>query len=228
MDHTDATRLMATEQYLLNELTPEVRDEFEEHLFGCPQCALDLRSGATFVQQVKIVLPEFERQVVVAAAASTPRPQSRPFGWMLPAFSMATALLLIVLGYQNFVTTPKLQREAALANVPQILPSVSLVSARDTSVPEITAQHNGAALVFLDVPAEHVFPSYVAELYNPASKLQWSLPISGAAAKDTVSIQIPSSPSGSGLYTLVLSGIETNPERRTEIRQYKFQLKYEN
>ncbi|HEY1800937.1 MAG TPA: zf-HC2 domain-containing protein [Terriglobales bacterium] len=226
MDHTDATRLMATDQYLLHELAPEVRDEFEEHLFGCPECALDLRSGAAFVQQVKIVLPEFEGHV--AAAAPAPRRQSRPFGWMLPAFSMATALLLIVLGYQNFVTTPKLQREVALANVPQVLPSVSLVSARDTSVPEITAQHNGAALIFLDIPAEHVFPSYVAELHDQAGKLQWSLPIAGGAAKDTVSIQIPSSPSGSGLYTLVLSGIETNPERRTEIRQYKFQLKYEN
>jgi hypothetical protein len=218
---------MATEQYLLKELAPEVRDEFEEHLFGCPQCALDLRSGAAFVQQVKIVLPEFESQAAVAAA-SAPRQQSRPFGWMLPAFSIATALLLIVLGYQNFVTTPKLQREVALATVPQVLPSVSLVSARDISVPEITAQHNGASLVFLDIPAEHVFPSYLAELHDPAGKLQWSLPIAGAAAKDTVSIQIPSSPSGSGLYTLILSGIETNPERRTEIRQYKFQLKYEN
>src|SRR6185312_14194061 len=228
MDHTDATRLMATEQYLLNELAPDVRDEFEEHLFGCTQCALDLRSGAAFVQQVKIVLPEFESHATSVAGAAAPRRQSKPFGWMLPAFSMATALLLIVLGYQNFVTTPKLQREAALANVPQVLPSVSLVSARDTSVPEINAPHNGAALVFLDVPAEHVFPSYVAELHDQAGKLQWSLPISGAAPKDTVSIQIPSSPSGSGLYTLVLSGIETNPERRTEIRQYKFQLKYEN
>ena len=227
MDHTDATRLMATDQYLLNELAPEVRDEFEEHLFGCSECALDLRSGAAFVQQVKIVLPEFAGQVA-AAAVSAPSQQRRPFGWMLPAFSMATALLLIVLGYQNFVTTPKLQREVALANVPQVLPSVPLVSARDTSVPEITAPHNGAALVFLDIPAEHLFPSYVAELHDPEGKLQWSLPIAGTAAKDTVSIQIPSSPSGSGLYTLVLSGIETNPERRTEIRQYKFQLKYEN
>jgi hypothetical protein len=225
MDHTEATRLMATDQYLLDELAPEVRDEFEEHLFGCPECALDLRSGAAFVQQVKIVLPEFEGH---PAAVPAPRRQSRPFGWMLPTFSMATALLLIVLGYQNFVTNPKLQREVALANVPQVLPSVLLVSARDTTVPEITAQHNGDALIFLDIPAEHIFPSYVAELHDPEGKLLWSLPIAGAAAKDTVSIQIPSSPSGSGLYTLVLSGIETNPERRTEIRQYKFQLKYEN
>ena len=51
MDHTDATRLMATDQYLLNELAPEVRDEFEEHLFGCSECALDLRSGAAFVHK---------------------------------------------------------------------------------------------------------------------------------------------------------------------------------
>jgi hypothetical protein len=225
MEHTEAIRLMASEQYLLNELAPEVRDDFEEHLFGCPQCAMDLRSGAAFVQQVKIVLPELEARGMARFPITAPK---RRWTWLVPAFSVATALLLIVVGYQSLVVNPRLHDELAQASNPQILPSVSLVSARDTNIPEVTAPRNGAALIFLDIPAEHVFPSYLADFYDGSGKLQWSLPIAGDTAKNTVSIQIPPSPTGSGLYKLVLSGVDTSPEQRTEIRQYKFQLKYEN
>jgi hypothetical protein len=35
MDHNQAVREKATERYLLNELDPGVRDQFEEHLFDC-------------------------------------------------------------------------------------------------------------------------------------------------------------------------------------------------
>lgn len=226
MDHAEATRLMASEQYLLNELAPEVRDDFEEHLFGCSECAMDLKSTAAFVQHVKIVLPEFENKAI--AAAAVPRGQKRSFAWM-PAFSMAAiAALLIVIGYQNFVSNPKLKNQLAQASVPHVLASASLVSARDTNIPQITARTNTPALVFLDIPAQQTFSSYVVKLYDPAGKLAWLLPIEGEMARDTVSIQIPPSPAGSGLYKLVLYGVDTNPEKQNEIRQYKFQLKYEN
>ena len=46
MDHSEAVRLMATERYLLNEFTPAQKEEFEEHFFGCQECALDVRMGA--------------------------------------------------------------------------------------------------------------------------------------------------------------------------------------
>ena len=49
MDHGDAVRLKATERYLLNELDPEQLDQFEEHLFDCPDCALDVRAAAMLV-----------------------------------------------------------------------------------------------------------------------------------------------------------------------------------
>jgi hypothetical protein len=226
MDHAEAIRLMASEQYLLNELAPKVRDDFEEHLFNCSECAMDLRSTAAFVQQVKVVLPELESQEITATAV--PRRQKRRFAWM-PAFSMAAiAALLIVIAYQNFISNPRLQNQLAQANVPRVLASASLVSARDTNIPQITARPNTPALVFLDIPAERIYSSYIARLYGPGGKLAWSLPIDGETAKDTVSIQIPPSQAGSGLYKLVLYGVDTNPEKENEIRQYKFQLKYEN
>ena len=54
MDHSDAVRLKATERYLLNELDPEQLDQFEEHLFDCTDCALDVRAAAMLVEQVSV------------------------------------------------------------------------------------------------------------------------------------------------------------------------------
>ena len=53
MDHHQATQLTAVEKYLLDELTPEVRDEFEEHFFDCQDCATDLRATASFMDAAK-------------------------------------------------------------------------------------------------------------------------------------------------------------------------------
>jgi hypothetical protein len=49
MDHNQSTNLMAVEKYLLEELTPDVRDEFEEHFFDCEECATDLQATAAFM-----------------------------------------------------------------------------------------------------------------------------------------------------------------------------------
>jgi len=39
----------ATERYLLDELDLTLRDEFEEHLFDCQECAFDFWAGATLL-----------------------------------------------------------------------------------------------------------------------------------------------------------------------------------
>src|SRR3974377_2482229 len=38
MDHETADRLQTTERYILGELSPAEREEFEEHLFDCSRC----------------------------------------------------------------------------------------------------------------------------------------------------------------------------------------------
>ena len=58
MDHTAVVREKMTERYLLNELEPGVRDEFEEHYFDCPDCAQDISVAAQFVVHTKTVLAE--------------------------------------------------------------------------------------------------------------------------------------------------------------------------
>jgi len=56
MEHSEAIQLMAAEKYLLDELSADVRDEFEEHLFGCHECAMDMRTASVFLEQGKAAL----------------------------------------------------------------------------------------------------------------------------------------------------------------------------
>jgi len=56
MDHNEALQLQAAEKYVLGELPPPLRDEFEEHFFECQECAQDVIAAAEFVDNVRAVL----------------------------------------------------------------------------------------------------------------------------------------------------------------------------
>jgi anti-sigma factor RsiW len=55
MDHNEALRLRAVEKYVLGELPPSLRDQFEEHFFECQECALDVKTTAGFVDNARAV-----------------------------------------------------------------------------------------------------------------------------------------------------------------------------
>src|SRR5271169_2768900 len=109
MEHDVVVRQKMTERYLLDELEPEARAQFEEHYFDCPACAMDVRAGATFIEQSKVVLAE--KPVDNAARQPVPVPvpvKPGMFGWLRPAFVLPVmALLLGIIGYQNLVTYPQ-------------------------------------------------------------------------------------------------------------------------
>src|ERR1700751_3098851 len=87
MDHEEAVREKATERYLLDELDPELRDQFEEHLFDCQECALDVRAAAMLVEQSKVILAESTvPSVVKEPARATAKPEW--FAWLRPAFAV--------------------------------------------------------------------------------------------------------------------------------------------
>ena len=55
MDHNEALQLQAVEKYVLGELPPPLRDEFEKHFFDCQECALNVKAGAGFVDNARAV-----------------------------------------------------------------------------------------------------------------------------------------------------------------------------
>ena len=49
MDHNEALGIQASVRYVLGELPPSLREEFEEHYFDCVECSLDLEATVAFV-----------------------------------------------------------------------------------------------------------------------------------------------------------------------------------
>jgi len=221
MDHEEAVREKATERYLLNELDPDLRDRFEEHLFDCQECALDVRAAAMFVEQSKTVLAE--RPQVSAVRVPVAVPARAPWWWLRPALvAPILAVLLTVILYQNLVTYPTL-KEAA--NRPQVLPWASInISTRGTNAPLVSVAPGKGFLLFVRIPPENGYSRYEADLYNPAGKLEWSLAIPATAAEDTWPVQVPAANRESGIYTLRVHGIAASGESTEVGFPTKFEL----
>lgn len=217
MNHQEALQQNATERYLLNELDPEVRDQFEEHLFDCQDCALDVRAAAMFVEQSKVILAESPVPAVVKQPARA-EAKSGWLAWLRPAFAVPVfALLLAVIGYQNFVTYPGLMRAS---NEPKIAPWVSVnVDTRGSETKQVKSHAGEGFGVLLNLPPEDGFASYAVDLYNPAGKLEWSGPITTASAGEVRQIYIPGRNRLSGTYTLVVRGINATGESKELSRQ---------
>lgn len=225
MDHDDAVRLSLLEKYLLGELNPELRDEFEEHYFDCRECGEDLRAASAFLDAAKNEL----------RAAPLPRPAPSPArkSWFAqlwtPSFVVpALAACLLVIAYQNLVIFPRFRNALAELRAPEILPTVSLVggNSRGGSVPSITVTGAHAFLVLTDIPTQERFSSYACLLYSPSGSLVWRVQVSAEEAKDTVSIRVPAERAAPGGYTLVVQGGSGSApnESGVELARYRFTL----
>jgi Putative zinc-finger len=226
MNHTDATQLMAVEKYVLNELPPQLRDEFEEHYFECPECAMDLRATTAFLDAAKA---EFQ-----ATPATMPLPlviprKRGPWLWRPVLVIPALAASLLLIAYQNVMVFPRLHQQIAQSSNPEVLPSLSLLggNSRGGSIPSIVVSSAHPFLLFLDIPTQDRFSTYTCSLYSPAGKLAWRIQVSAQQAKDTISISIPAADRIDGTYSLLVQGNvgPSNPESPVDLARYSFVLK---
>jgi hypothetical protein len=213
MDHEAVVLQKMTARYLLNELDPDTRDEFEEHYFGCPKCALDVRLGSAFVDEAKIVLAETSEMASAKAADEAVETKPRPpqpnwLAWLRPAIAAPImAVLLAVVGYQNFVMYPKM--EQALKN-PQVLDWAPVnIGTYGSDSPAIKIQPGRGFLVFVRIPPQGGYSRRSVDLVNPAGKLEWSLTIPATASQDQWPVAIPGADRQPGTYQLVVRGTDT-------------------
>jgi hypothetical protein len=207
MDHNMVVRNKMTEKYLLHELDPEVRDEFEEHYFDCRECAMDVRAGSDFVSHSKAVLAESSQTTPAHTTSRDRAPAHRAwFGWLRPAFAAPVlALMLAVIGYQNLVTYPELR--TALKQ-PQVLPWASVtVGTYGAEGPTLPVPPGKGFLLFVRIPPDGTYSRYIAELHNPGGKLEWSLTIPANPGQDQWPVQIPGTNQQAGTYTVSVRGI---------------------
>jgi hypothetical protein len=114
--------------------------------------------------------------------------------------------------------------------VPQILASASLINAntRGAGRTVISARQGEPFLLFVDIPAESRFSSYVAELDGPAGNAEWSLTIPAETTKDMVPIRVPADHHEAGMYTLTVRGVDSSGGKGSEIGRYPFELQIRN
>jgi len=210
MNHNDALQQMAVERYLLDELEPADREAFEEHMFDCQECAIDLRAASVFVEEAKAQLPVMtEAPSGQRAAVERPRERKQWFSWMSPAFAMpAFAALLIVIGYQNFAMIPGL-REAA--NRPEVLPWAQVhIATRDGGPAVVNAERGSSVMLFVDLPQQDTYSSYVFELQDSQGRNVWKSKVvtPDASQGGTVSLRVPAELVRHGANVLASYGVE--------------------
>lgn len=224
MEHFAAIELRAAEKYLLGELTIEQRDQFEEHFFGCAECAADVRSGAALVDNARHVLKHEPAQTVLAPS----RGNRGWFGWLQPAWGFAVALIALaaILSYQNLVTIPSLKHAA---EQPQALASFSLLSvgSRGAGPTTISVPKNRPFGLYIDVPARESFPYYTVEIRSESGTSRVRVQVSAEQAKDTVQILVPAGALEFGNATLIIQGHADQNGPATEVARYPFSIQYQ-
>jgi hypothetical protein len=91
MTHEHAVQTMASERYLLEEMSELERHAFEEHFFSCADCADEMRT-------IEAMRAELRRE---GQAAPLPFRRRQPIRWTVAAPWAAAASLALVVGYQS-------------------------------------------------------------------------------------------------------------------------------
>jgi len=201
MDHDQAVKSQVCEKYLLGELSPELRDAYEEHYFSCAECAMQLRSAAELIGA--------GQQILARTPAIGAKVQGAPklggwFKWLQPAIAIPVfASLLLLVGYQNFVTIPHLKQSVSS----RVLPMFSLISTntRGETAPEFVAQPDEPLGLYVDVPADAAYSTYDIRLEDPNGKTIPLRSLSYAEAQKT-QVFVVNPGKTAGRYSLIIFG----------------------
>ena len=190
MEHTDAVKLQAVEKYILGELTPSLREEFEAHYFDCAECSLNLRTGVAFAAVSRQYFAESAPQKVAAAV-----PQLGWFARLKPLVVVpAFAVLLLLIGYQNIVSIPRL-RQANSSTAEAVAPWFSLAtsSVHGSAGTRIEIQPGQSFHLFFDITSapQQSGATFLANLQDSAGKTVLSKTVSAKEAQKAVIFDVP-------------------------------------
>ena len=220
MTHQQALDGLASERYLLDEMTEVERFEFEEHYFDCAECAEDVRLGEMVRLEARRSGPAMAANPQASRAAvvlTSPKWWRRP---MVAAPWAVAATLAMVVGYQSMVTVPGLRGAVGSQSIEPVM---------------LRGATRGAATTITIAPGQR-FVALSADLLTPpqSSSLSYeildanrsavasgrsSVPASGAPLMLLVPVdELPRA----GHYTLALRDSGQN----AVIGEYEFDVSY--
>jgi hypothetical protein len=220
MTHQQALDGLASERYLLDEMTEVERFEFEAHYFDCAECAEDVRLGEMMRQEARRTGPAMAagttagRPAVVLTSAKWWR---RP---MIAAPWAAAATLALVAGYQSLVTVPGLREAVA----PQSIEPVMLRGATRGAATAVTIARGQRFVALsadlLTLPQSSTLTYEILDANRSAVVSgQSAVPSSGAPLMLLVPVDELQQ---AGRYTLILRAADQN----AVIGEYEFDVSY--
>jgi hypothetical protein len=225
MDHSEAVRLNMVEKYLLGELSPDVRDQFEEHYFDCPECAADVRALSTFLATSRTIFNQ-ESAVKIPATAQNPA-RLGWFSWLRPAVAApAIAALVAVVIFQAAVTIPNLKEQATTQRGGQVYESSFHLqgSTRGESATTVAINPNQSFALDFDFTPSQTFPTYLGALVNSSGSTILTFRISGDEANKELHLVIPENKVSPGRYHLVFTGEDgaVDSSQKNEVQRLSF------
>lgn len=198
MDHKEAVDTMAAQRYILDELSPAERDGFEEHYFGCADCAADVRDGAQIADTI--------RNGKSSRAALAPR-RSRA-GWLAAA---AAVPLLVFLGYQNVMLRSALVASRSV----QVMHSISLLNAESRGGGEDNVVDDASRPfgIYADIPPRANATRYVLTIVDSNGRVFVTQAITPEQARESVQLVVPGNSLAPGHYSV---RVRTEPAGTSE------------
>jgi Putative zinc-finger len=187
MTHQQALDGLASERYLLDEMTEVERFEFEEHYFDCAECAEDVRLGEMIRHEARRSGP------VMAANPQANRPAvvlTSPKWWRRPMVAApwaVAATLAMVVGYQSLVTVPGLRGAVGSQSIQPVM---------------LRGATRGAATTVTITPGQR-FVALSADLLTPPQSSSLAYEILDANRSAVASGRSPVPASGAPLMLLV-------------------------
>ena len=187
MTHQQALDGLASERYLLDEMTEVERFEFEEHYFDCAECAEDVRLGEMIRHEARRSGP------VMAANPQANRPAvvlTSPKWWRRPMVAApwaVAATLAMVVGYQSMVTVPGLRGAVGSQSIEPVM---------------LRGATRGAATTVTITPGQR-FVALSADLLTPPQSSSLAYEILDANRSAVASGRSSVPPSGAPLMLLV-------------------------
>jgi hypothetical protein len=150
MTHTEAVNTLASERYLLDEMTEPERNAFEDHYFTCLDCAADVRTGGVMREGVQAGLAAAPIARIATFVPAQKRVTARQPWYQSSALPWAlAATLAIAVTYQ---AVP--QRTDTSSSAPQVLTPITLRPASRGAIPAVSLGAGHVALALdVDIPA---------------------------------------------------------------------------
>jgi hypothetical protein len=218
MEHDFAVRSLAAERYLLGEMQPEERDDFEAHYFECRECALDVKAGAAFGEHAAEIL----------GAGKPPGRRREAAGWLAwlrpsfayPAFAAVLVAALAVQSLRLVQTRHSLEQ----ATAPRAVQTSVLRGETRGEPAKVYVETGQPLLLSFDVAAPAGYSRYQFQIKSSAGENVLELTGAAPPVEKPVILSIPEASLRAGRYTLIVRGVSPSGETGSELGQYHFEL----